>query len=177
MKKQILAFGLFIALSGITLLACQKKKSDGISPTYGTTGNPNPGNPTVTGNVTPTNPATDNSSIYIGGSGWNNPTCGTTNSIALKGYNGNIDVTLSFNTSIKSGTYSVGPNAANGVCALTIINAPNQPSGISWIGKTGMVTVNTTTNSINASFTGVVCTQASFNFPTVTASGFLGCNQ
>lgn len=167
----------FIFLVGFTILSCNKKKSTGITPTYGSTGNPNPNNPTVTGNTTPTNPATENTSMYIGGSGWSNPSCGTTNSIALKGYNGAIDVTFSFNAAITTGTYAVGAAAGPSVCAVTILNAPNQPSGITWFGRSGTVVVNTSTAGINASFTGLVCTQSTFNFPTVTASGFIGCTQ
>ena len=177
MKKQlILVTGVFVLIS-LCIASCGKKKSDGIAPTYGSTGNPNPSNPTVTGNVTPTNPATDNSAVYVGGNGWSNPTCGTTNSIALKAYNGTVDVTLAFSSAITSGTYAVGPSPAANVCALTILNPPNQPSGIVWYGRTGNIVVNTTSASINASFSGIVCTQANFNFPTVTANGFIGCAQ
>ena len=177
MKKQILLVsGLILVVLAVSF-SCNRKKSSGIAPTYGSTGNPNPNNPTVTGNVTAVNPATENTSIFIGGNGWNNPTCGSTNGIALKGYNGTVDVTMTFNSTITSGTFVVSPSPGPGACALSILNAPGQPAGIVWQGKSGTVVVNTTTNSTNASFSGVVCTQASFNFPAVTASGFLGCSK
>jgi hypothetical protein len=179
MKNKLLILSFFLVLSGALLFSCQKKKpSEGITPTYGTTGNPNPGYQTVTGTTTYTNPATENSSMYVGGIGWTNPTCGTTQSITLRAINDNIDVTLSFATSIKSGTYAVSTTpAGTSACALTIRNAPNQPAGIIWYGTSGAVIVNTTSTSINAQFSNVVCTQQNFSFPTVSASGVVGCSQ
>ncbi|MCC6371312.1 MAG: hypothetical protein IT236_09935 [Bacteroidia bacterium] len=181
MKRHIILFSTFMILAGISVLSCGKKKSSGISPTYSTTagGNPNPNVPTVTGNATPTNPATENTFIQVGGSGWSNPTCGTTNSLSLKGFNGSIDVTLSFASTIPVGsnTFAVGAAPGAGIVGLSILNAPNQPAGIVWYGKSGSVVVNATASNINANFNGVVCTQASFNFPSVTASGFLSCAQ
>lgn len=177
MKKQILL------LSGLSLivlalnLSCNRKKSSGISPTYGSTGNPNPNVPTVTGNVTPVNPATENTSLFIGGSGWSNPTCGSTNGQALKGFNGNIEVTLTFAASAETGTYTIASATGPKACVLSIKNAPGQPAGVVWIGKGGTVVVTKTATSTNASFSGIACTQASFSFPSVTASGDLGCNK
>ena len=171
---------IFLALvcSGLLLvIACEKKPNEGISPTYGATGNPNPGAQTTTGNTTPTNPATENTSIQVGESGWSNPSCSSTNSLMLLGYNGTTTVTLQFASAIKSGTYAISTTPQGTTsCAMTIVNAPNQPSGIVWHGKTGAVSVLTTTSSINAFFTNVVCTQLSFGFPTVSASGVLGCS-
>jgi len=182
MKKQFLIAISVLCCISIAISSCNRKKNEGISPTYGSTGNPNPNNPTVTGNVTPTNPATENTSMYIGGIGWTNPTCGTTNSLALKGFNNGTgsEVTIAFNkglNTIGTSTYQVAPTVGNNVCSLTIVNAQGQPNGLVWIGKSGSVVVTTTTAGISASFNNVACTQASFNFPTVSASGFLGCNQ
>jgi hypothetical protein len=161
----------------VTLISCEKKKSEGISPTYGATGNPHPGAQTVTGTSTPSNPATENTSIQVGGQGWSNPSCSSTLSLTLKGFSGNTEVTLAFATAIKSGTYAISTNpSGSSSCAMMIVNAPNQPNGIVWYGKTGSVSVLTTTSSINASFNNVVCTQQNFGFPTVTASGVLGCS-
>lgn len=182
MKKQFLIISGFAIISAVLVFSCAKKKDNGaITPTYkedatGTGGNPNVGNQTVTGTATLTNPATTNSSLLVGGNGWSNPTCISTNSITLKGVNGSIDVTLNFLFPPTTGTYAIASNPGPMACSMIVNNAPNQPSGIVWYGKTGQVVVNTTTTAINASFSGVVCTQQNFNFPTVGVSGNLGCN-
>lgn len=152
------------------------------SPTYTQsstgTGNPNlnGGNQTTTGTATITNPATQNSSLLVGGSGWSNATCISTSSITLKNINGATDVTLNFLSPPTSGTYVIAANPASQACALTVVNAPNQPAGVVWYGKTGEVVINTTATSIDASFSGILCTQQNFNFPTVGVSGTMGCN-
>lgn len=178
MAKPIMLKRLFplLLVAGVIVFACEKKKSDAITPTYGATGNPHPGAQTVTGTTTPTNPATENTSLAVGGTGWTNPSCETSFSTTLKGYNGTTEVTLIFATAIKSGTYSIA-SAANGTtaCAMTILNAPGQPTNILWHGKNGSVSVTTSSSSINASFQNIVCTQQNFGFPTVTASGILVC--
>ena len=179
MKKTffILFSGLF--LIGLSLVSCDKKSPSGVGPTYGSTGNPNANNQTTTGTPTYSSPATDNSIMTIGGSepGWSNPSCATTNSLYLKGYNGVIDVTLTFPSLIKAGVYTISQGGEPNTVALTILNARNQPSGITWYGKSGMVTVATTSSNISATFNGVICTQQSFNYPTVTASGNVSCSQ
>ncbi|MEI6019992.1 MAG: hypothetical protein WCR21_02600 [Bacteroidota bacterium] len=164
-------------LIGAILVSCDKKDPSGIGPTYGSTGNPNANNQTTTGSPTYSSPATDNTSMGIGGIGWSNPSCATTNSLYLKSYNGVIDVTLTFPSLIKAGLYSISQGGEPNTCALTILNAPNQPSGISWYGKSGLVTVSTSSSNISASFNGIICTQQSFNYPTVTASGNVSCSQ
>jgi hypothetical protein len=177
MKKRFLIVSGVIAMLCVVAIACEKKGNpDAISPTFGTTGNPNPNNPTVTGNTSYTNPATTNSSFSVGGTGWTNPTCGTTFSIMLKGLRDETDVTLSFPSIIKTGTYVVTASPGSGQCAVTVANAPDQPSGIVWYGKSGTVVVNTTSTSISAYLSGVICTQQAFNFPTVSLSGQLGCS-
>jgi hypothetical protein len=125
---------------------------------------------------TATNPAVQNTSLLIGGTGWSNSACSLTNSLTLKGYNGAIEVSLSFFTSTSSGTYAVSASPGPGVCSLTVLNAPNQPAGVVWYGKNGMVVVSQTAASITATLSNIVCTQQSFNFPAVTASGSLSCN-
>jgi hypothetical protein len=156
--------------------SCEKKGSkDAIAPNYGATGNPNPNNQTVTGANSYSNPATQNTSILIGNFGWSNLTCSSTNSATLKGTTGNTDVSLSFAGVALSGTYNIALVAGQNACAMTIVNAPNQPAGLIWYGKSGMVVVNQTSTSINAQFSNVVCTQQTFNFPTVNASGTLSC--
>ncbi|MGZ3898721.1 MAG: hypothetical protein ACXVNM_11805 [Bacteroidia bacterium] len=185
MKKYIYIVSACLAMASLILLSCEKKKDDPnrIAPTYkeeatGTAGNPNVNNVTVTGTSTITNPATDNSSLYVGGSGWSNPTCSSTGSLTLKGINGNIEVTISLwqLPTVGSATYNVSSSPSGNACAMTVVNAPNQPAGIVWYGKTGVVSVQTTTSSINATFSGVQCVQQSFNFPQVSVSGNIGCN-
>jgi hypothetical protein len=175
-NKIILAISSFLFV-GLLILSCDKKDPNGIGPGYGTTGNPNPNNQTTTGSPTYSNPATENSPITIGGTGWTNPTCGTTNSLNLKGVNGIIDVTLAFPSLIKAGVYTISQSGEANTCALTILNAPLQPAGIVWVGKSGLVTVTTSSTNIAANFSGIICTQQSFNYPTVTANGNLSCGQ
>jgi hypothetical protein len=177
MKLRITFYISLFLTSAVLFISCQKKESTGIAPTYGTTGNPNPGNQTVTGSTTFSNPATENSSQPVGGPGWSNPTCGSTNSMTLKGFSDDTDVTLNFAAPIKTGTYAVG-SAPSGtvVCALTLVNAAGQPKGIIWYGRSGSVVVNTTSTSISAAFTNIVCTQQTFNYPQVIVSGNLGCS-
>lgn len=183
MKKQFLIISGLAIICASIVFSCKKKEDNSITPTYkedatGTGGNPNVGNQTVTGTATLTNPATQNSSLLVGGAGWSNPTCVSTNSITLKGINGSVEVTLNFlfPPTIGSATYAIAASPNAQACSMTILNAPNQPSGLVWYGKTGSVAVTTTSNAIQASFTGILCTQQNFNFPTVGVSGNLGCN-
>lgn len=133
-------------------------------------------NMTVTGSATITNPATQNSSLLVGGAAWSNPTCASTNSLVLKAINGSIDVTLNFLFPPTTGTYAIAANPGPQACSITVLNAPNQPAGIIWYAKVGQVVVNTNSTSIQASFSGILCTQQNFNFPTVGISGAMGCN-
>jgi hypothetical protein len=175
----ILAFTLILFF-----VACTKKNSDAnaITPTYredatGTGGNPNKNEVTVTtGTSTNTNPASANSSIQTGGLGWSNPSCISTTSLSLKAQNGGADVTVSFATPPTVGTYQVSQNVGAGYCTVVVNNAPNQPAGIVWYGKTGSLSVSTTSTGINATLNSVVCVQQNFNFPTVTVNGNIGCN-
>lgn len=181
MKKLLILPGIAL-IASILLFSCEKKSSSGIGPGFkeetGTGGNPNPNAPTVTGTSTNNaNPATQSSFLQVSGPGWNNPNCATTGSVTLKGINGQIEVTLNFLTPPALGTFSfpvsASPTASS--CALMIQNAPNQPAGVIWYAKTGVVAVNSTTASISGSFSNIQCTQADFNFPTVTMSGSLTC--
>lgn len=181
MKKNFLAVTGIAILVSIIFFACEKKKETGIAPTYkeeqGTGGNPFPNNPTVTGTSSVSNPATQNSALTVGGSGWNNPSCASTFSTTLKGINGTVEVTLNFFAPPITGTYAIAavPSSSQ-ACSMSAVNVPNQPSGIVWYAKSGIVSVNTTTAAINANFSGIICTQQTFNFPTVTLNGILGCN-
>lgn len=172
---------------GLIFYACKKKDSktcgdaSAIKPSYktectGTGGNPNAGNATHTGSVPITNPASENSSLIAGGGGWLNPSCASTGGLILEGVNGSTKVTLQFSQSPTTGNYNVSNISGPTNVAVTVLNAPNQPSGIVWYGKTGVVSVTSSTNAINATFSGIQCVQSNFNFPVVTVSGQVGCN-
>jgi hypothetical protein len=182
MKKiNIIAFT-FVTVAVFVFFACNKKSTDNtIKPDYksqasGTGGNPNAGNATQTGSVPITNPASDNSSLYCGGSGWLNPSCASSGSLTLNGISGSIQVSLSFNSPPTSGQYNISTISGPTNVQLTVVNAPNQPSGITWYAKSGIVSVNTNSTSINATFNGIQCVQSNFNFPVVSVSGNVGCN-
>ena len=180
MKKQVTVFAGLALILVFLALSCAKKKSTGIAPGYkaenGTGGNPNANNPTVTGSTQSNNLATQNSNLVVGGSGWSNPTCGSTNSLTLKGINGNINVTITFASIPTTNTFVVGTTGPNG-CNVTVNEAPNQPAGIVWIGKSGQVVVNVSASSINATLSNVQCVQQTFNYPVVSVSGVIGCSQ
>src|SRR5690606_17294129 len=115
------------------------------------------------------NPATQNSSINnVGGTGWSNPTCASLGGKTLRGINGNTKVTIEFYTAPASGTYAIiagAPNSSGGTCVLSVENAPNQPAGVVWGARSGVVVVNSTTAAVNASFNNIQCVQSTFNFP------------
>lgn len=173
----------FVLITCITLLmalviSCEKKDdSNAISPDYSATGNPNPNNQTVTGSNTYTNPATQSSSLLVGDIGWSNPSCISTGSTSLKGTKGTTEVVLTFSGVATNGTYAVTSQPAANSCALVVLNAPNQPAGILWYGRSGTVVVSTSSSNITGQIMNAVCTQSTFNFPVVTVNGNLGCNQ
>jgi len=184
MKKNFLVIPGLIALLTIVVFSCKKKSDTGTGPGYkeenGTGLNPFPNNPTVTGTPTSTNPATQNSQIVVGGANqiWSNLSCASTSSISLKSVNGLIDVTLKFVSPPATGVYAIGPiPTPNQVCSMEVNNAPNQPAGTVWYGKSGMISVTTTSAAIGATITtNVICVQQNFNFPQVSVSGNMGCN-
>lgn len=187
MRKLLYSSLMIVAVvSAFLVISCNKKgpnDPNAIQPTNkdestGTGANPNIGNVTVTGTSTLTNPATQNSSINgVGGPGWTNPVCATSNSVILTGNNGNTTMVLTFPSAPPVGTtqYTLtnGTPTGNTAC-LTVTNAPGQPNGIVWYSKSGYVTVTNGTG-ISASFTNIECLQLSFLFPVVTVSGVLGC--
>lgn len=187
MKKINILALTFVTIAALVFFACEKKEtascSDGstVKPGYkdactGTGGNPNAGNATQTGSVPITNPASENSSLNVGGSGWLNPSCASSGSLTLQGISGSVKVTLSFNVIPTPGSYNVSSVSGPSNVQVMVENAPSQPSGITWFGKTGVVTVNSNSTSINATFTGIQCVQSNFNFPVVSVSGNVGCN-
>lgn len=177
MKKNValltgLAFILFLVIS------CEKKNnSNAIAPDFSATGNPNPNNQTVTGSNTYTNPATENSSFVVGDIGWSNPSCISTGSTSLRGTKGTTEVVLTFSGVATTGTYAITSQPTANSCALVVLNAPNQPEGVMWYGRSGTVVVSTSSTNITGQLMNAVCTQSTFNFPVVGVSGNLGCNQ
>jgi len=182
MKKNHLIIPGLVLIMALVIFACKKKDESGTSPGFkeetGTGLNPFPNNPTVTGTPTSTNPATQNSQIVVGTTGWSNLSCLSTNRLALKSVNGQIDVTLNFVSPPQTGTYAIGPiPTPSMVCSMQVNNAPNQPAGTVWVGKSGLISVTSTSSAVNATIvTNVICTQQTFNFPQVSVSGVMGCN-
>jgi len=177
MKKNIVLFTC-AAFLVFVVLSCEKKNSStAISPDYSATGNPNPNNQTVTGSNTYTNPATENSSLIVGDIGWSNPSCISTGSTSLRGTKGTTEVVLTFSGVATTGTYAITSQPAANSCALLILNAPNQPAGVLWYGRSGTVVVSTSSSNITGQLMNAVCTQSTFNFPIVSVSGNIGCNQ
>lgn len=181
MKKPFaLIAGLAVILS-ISISCKDKNSKNAITPDYGATGNPYPNNQTVTGSTTYTSPATQNTPLIVGDIGWSNPSCVSSASLILRATKGNTEVLLTFASPPPTGTvstYAIGGTPGTGVCAVTVLNATDQPAGVVWYGKSGTVSVSTTSTSINATLgSGIVCTQKDFNFPHVVVSGVLGCTQ
>lgn len=134
----------------------------------------------TTGKNTVVNPATQNSTLQVGGSapGWWYDGCAMSNN-SLTGHLGSTtDVKLTFPVSgIYSGNYLLVPGMPlAGQASLVITNAPGQPTGVKWYSQSGTVSVVTGTSGVVATFSNVPCTQSYFTFPIVTASGILTCN-
>jgi len=187
MKKVLLSSFLVLGLTALIIVSCKDKNNNNITPTYktqsgGTGANPNINAVTVTGTVQVTHPATENSSILVGGagSGWSNDAC-SLNGNVLTAYNGATQVQIIFGggpipltTSVYAFTSGI-PTA--GQARMTIANAPGQPEGIVWYSKSGSVTTNSTiTSGRTASFASVSCVQLNYLFPVVGATGTLQCN-
>jgi hypothetical protein len=185
MKKIFLSSLLVLGLgASIIIVSCKDKNNDNITPTYrnqstGTGANPCLPCVTVTGTTTVSNPATQNSSILVGGAGWNNDGCVAAGNV-LTGYNGATQVQILFGggpipltTTVYALTSGI-PTA--GQARMTISNAPGQPDGIVWYSKSGSVTTNSTsTNGRTASYSNISCVQLNYLFPVVGATGTLVC--
>ncbi len=179
----------FIAVAGLALtltlvfVACTKKKDNGaVTPTYkedanGSGGNPIKNDVTVTGQTnTVTNQASQNSSINTSVGGFAFSNCASTNSLSLKAINGAVNVTINFASPPTSGTYQVSSSVGGNLCTVVVNNAPNQPSGVVWYGKTGSVSITTSSTNISAVLNSVQCVQSNFQFPQVTVTGNMSCN-
>lgn len=185
MKKIFLSSLVVLGLSvAVITVSCKDKNNNSITPTYRTqAGGASGGNPclqcvTVTGTVTPTDPATQNSSLLVGGSGWSYNSCSSAPN-TMTGFTGSTQVQILFGGGpITSGIYAFTSGIpTNGQARMTVNNAPGQPEGIVWYSKSGTVSVVTTTANTTATFNNIQCTQASpYIFPVVSVSGTLTCS-
>lgn len=132
----------------------------------------------TTGKNTVVNPATQNSTLQIGGSipGWAFGGCTASNN-TLTAWNGNTNVELVIGGGTPvNGNYSlISGIPLTGQARIIITNAPGQPSGVKWYSKTGLITITTGTTGVTATFTNIQCTQTSFTFPIVTTTGTMSC--
>lgn len=182
MKKTLISGLVVIGLTGLFIVSCKIKNNDNITPTYrnqstGTGANPNINIVTVTGQQTPADPATQNSSIQVAGNmpGWRFDGCGSHPNMFV-GYMGNTTVQIKFNGPITSGTYSLtSVNPGNGQAQMIITSAPGQPNDISWYSKGGTVTVTPSGMGYSVTFSNIQCTQLNYIFPVVTISGGMVC--
>lgn len=181
MKKIFLSSLVVLGLTTIIIVSCKEKNNNNITPTYrnqstGTGANPCLNCVTVTGTTTEQSTATTNSSLLVGGSGWNNAACASY-PMKLVGWNGSTQVDILFGGStLLSQTYAFTSGLpTSGQARMTITNAPGQPEGITWYSKSGTVSVVTGTAGTTATFSNIGCVQLNYLFPMVTASGTLIC--
>lgn len=188
MKKIILSTLSIIALGSIIFVSCAKKTDDNaITPGYsadgkGTGANPNTTNVTTTGTIATTSAANQNSSMTGIGQGgvWTSINCSSPAPLCLSSNNSSLGttITICFATAPVAGTYQlVSTAAANGPgkAFMTINNPTGQPTGTTWYSSGGTVTVTISGTSITASFNNITCFQAGSIFPSVAASGQVGC--
>lgn len=181
MKKISIIYLIAVVAGGLMLVMCSKSKDDSIAPGYvdevGHGGNPNPNSVTTTGTSTITNPATANSTLNVGGSGWSFAACnagGTT----LVAYNGATTVQINFFQPPTDGTYNLqsGTPSSSSSAQMIVYNPQSQPSGVVWYSASGMLSVTTTSaGNVTATFNNVSCTQQQFPYPVVTVSGVMTC--
>lgn len=184
MKKFWLSSLVVLGLgASIIIVSCKDKNNNNITPTFrnqstGTGANPCLPCVTVTGTTTTTNPATQNSSLLVGGSGWGYNACATAPN-TLTGFMGSTQVQLIFGGGpVIAGTYALTSGIPTaGQARMTVYNAPSQPEGIVWYSKSGSVITTTTAVNTTATFNNIQCTQASpYIFPVVSVSGTLTCS-
>lgn len=184
MKKLFIPALLITGICTFVAISCKEKNNNNITPTYknqstGTGANPNINVVTVTGTQTLTNPATENTALYVGGSnpGWSYDGCATSPNV-LTGNNGSTQIQILFGGGpVTTQAYALTSGIPTaGQARMTVNNAPGQPEGIVWYSKSGMVNVTTSTlTGTQASFTNIQCLQYSFLFPVVSTTGTLTC--
>lgn len=189
MKKVILSICSFVIVASIVFISCKKKNDDSaITPGYtkdgiGTGANPNTTIVTTTGTVATTATANQNSSFSgIGTSGtWSSINCSTNPApsvIQISNSSLGSNVAIYFNGPVAAGSYALVSSNSSipvGSACLVISNPPSQPSGTTWYSASGSITVTNSGNAYTATFNNISCYQQSSTFPTVTASGQVGC--
>lgn len=180
MKKLNIIFLIAVLSMGVAMITCKKSKDDSIAPGYrdevGGGGNPDPNSVTTTGTSTITNPATSNSTLNVGGTGWSFAACGAGTSLSASF--GSTQVIINFFSPPSTGSYNLqsGTPTSNSVAQMIVYNAPGQPSGVVWYSASGMISVTTSTaGNVTATFNNIPCTQMQFPFPVVTVSGAMTC--
>lgn len=161
---------ILIALQTLWFTSCVKKNQ--------TSQNTSQSISITTGTNTIINPATQNSTLQIGGSvpGWAFGGCTASNN-TLTAWNGNtsVELVIGGGTPVNSIYSLISGIPLTGQARIIITNAPGQPSGVKWYSKTGLVTITTGTTGVIATFSNVPCAQTSFTFPIVTTTGTLTC--
>ncbi len=189
MKKIILSICSIVAIGGIVFMSCTKKNDDtAITPGYakdgiGTGANPNTTIVTTTGTVATTSTANQNSSFSgIGTVGtWASINCATSpppSIIQISNSSLGSNVAIHFSGPVAAGTYALVSSTSSipvGSACLVISNPPQQPGGTTWYSASGSVTVTNSGNAYTATFSSIACFQSGSTFPTVTASGQVGC--
>lgn len=180
MKKLNTLLLIAITSLGIIMVMCKKNKDGSIAPGYrdevGGGGNPNPNSVTTTGTSTITNPATSNSTLNVGGSGWSYAACGSGTSLVAT--YGSTTVQVNFFSPPSTGNYNLqsGAPSSSSVAQMIVYNAPGQPSSVVWYSASGVVSVSTSTaGNVTATFNNIPCTQMQFPYPVVTVSGVMTC--
>lgn len=180
MKKIFISSALLLIFTTLLIVSCRIKNNDNLTPTYrnqstGTGANPNINVVTVTGEHTVDNPATQNSSLQTGSSGWNYDSY-SSHPTYFKAQNGSTVIMIQFSGNITVGNFVLTAGTPGpGQARIIIYNAPGQPDGIAWYSKSGMVNVTGSTPNFTATFSNIPCLQQNFLFPVVTLSGSVVC--
>lgn len=189
MKKIFLSLFSVVLVGTLIVVSCKKKNDDtAITPGYkndglGTGANPNTTIVTTTGTVATTSTANQNSTFSgIGTTGtWSSINCSTSPApsvIQISNSSLGSNVAIYFNGPVTAGTYALVSSNTSipaGSACLVISNPPSQPSGTTWYSASGSITVTNSGNAYTATFNSIACYQQSSTFPTVTASGQVGC--
>ena len=188
MKKIILSTLTVLALGSIIFISCKSKNdSNAVTPKYkdeaGTGGNPNITNVTTTGTVATTSSPNQNSSMTAIGTGgtWSSVGCSGLSCLNISNSSLGTSATLCFSAPPTAGTYALVSSTSaltgtTGKACLTLTNPTGQPTGTSWYSAGGSVVVTVSgSGAITATFNNIACLQSGSAFPTVTASGQVGC--
>jgi len=179
--KKIIYISLPVVLC-VSFACKDKTNGNAITPTYkensnGTGANPNIGNVTVTGKTEMSDPATENSSLQVGGSGWSYEACVNGGKTLIANLDGTTTkVQLNFSSVPLSGTYTAVMGTPGALqCQMIVKDAPGQPRDIFWYSKTGSVIVTNSGGTISVSYCNVQCLQLNYLFPVLTVCGYQVC--